>query len=244
MCLMIWRPKGRSLTEDHLRRCYDANPDGFGFMWKEDDYLSYMKCTGTVDEFIEEYRRHNGHDLAIHLRTATSGAIAKAKCHPFEIDSYSGFMANGNLWEFTDWGPRKWNDDLSDMERFNEHVLKKRPDLNLLYEYCRNHYTKMILWHQALDEPHILNFDMGVMKDGCWYSNGGIDDYIGYGFSGAYYYQPDDVRHKGGLETPMLLDPDHRDGWVQCDTCGGYFKMETSTCRSCQTYLRLMRNVR
>ena len=43
----------------------------------------------------------------------------------------------------------------------------------------------------------IINEEMGEWSDGCWYSNGGIPGYTGYGYSGAYRYELGDVRHKG-----------------------------------------------
>ena len=86
----------------------------------------------------------------------------------------------------------------------------------------------------------IVNEDAGEWVDGCWYSNGGIKNYVGYGYSGAYYYNVGDVRHKGGRITNMMFPESRRKNWIKCNLCNGYFyKLETEICEDCQIFLIL-----
>ena len=61
----------------------------------------------------------------------------------------------------------------------------------------------------------------------------------GYGFSGAYYYNIGDVRHKGGLTSVQMMAHPHR--WKQCSVCKGYFLKARidDICRGCKTWLKL-----
>lgn len=77
-----------------LKRCAEANPDGFGFATKDRVFktLSYK-------EFCRELKTISKDEAAIlHFRYATHGSIKKDNCHPFR-DSKTGisFAHNGVL---------------------------------------------------------------------------------------------------------------------------------------------------
>ena len=39
MCIAIMKSANKKISKSTLRRCYDANPDGAGFMYAEDKQL-------------------------------------------------------------------------------------------------------------------------------------------------------------------------------------------------------------
>ena len=39
MCIAIYKPEGKIIPYNTLKECYDANPDGAGFMYAEDKVL-------------------------------------------------------------------------------------------------------------------------------------------------------------------------------------------------------------
>ena len=84
---------------------------------------------------------------------------------------------------------------------------------------------------------------MGEWVDGIYYSNGGIKNYTGYGYSGAYYYRPNDVRHPGGLISVRMFDEKDREKWAKCPSCQGWFRKEKmdGVCSNCAIWLALLK---
>jgi len=121
-----------------------------------------------------------------------------------------------------------------------ENFLKIKDIRDSLEQYAYENYSKMIFM-DFKGNVDIINEQSGIWKDGIWYSNGGIEDYIGYGFSGIYPYNPGEIRHKGGIMTNMMLA--NKDNWIQCDVCKGYHhisRIENNVCSGCSSYLKLL----
>jgi len=238
-----------------LREAYNANPDGYGYLFSSDSKLLYdkdikaPKSVGVFDWFYVFYILTNQmafSNFIIHFRTASSGSINVEYCHPFFVNGNLAFVQNGNIFHYSNYFyPEK--DNKTDIMRFNDNILKKlpggfldNPDIrNALEKYCKANFTKMIFMDNT-GKVDIINEEAGEWIDGCWYSNGGIKNYIGYGYSGAYYYHADEVRHKGGRITNMIFPSSRRKNWSKCQTCGGYFyKLEEENCEDCRIFLEL-----
>ena len=94
-----------------------------------------------------------------------------------------------------------------------------------------------------LGKVRIINESAGEWVDGCWFSNGGIPGYIGYGFSGAYPLKENEIRHFGGLQSVMTFDEKERKLWSQCKTCLGWFpnkEIQKSACVGCREWKKLV----
>jgi hypothetical protein len=169
--------------------------------------------------------------LALHFRTASSAGKGQEQAHPYQIgDSKIYFMANGNLSHFQ--GDRK----RSDIQVFRDEVLRPAVEEKIFYsdkfnnwleDYCVDNFTKM-LFMDSTGYVKIVNESQGVWDysddgGGCWFSNSGIENYIGYGFSGLYEYGENQVRHKRGLITSQVLGYPQSVGWGQCKSCSGWF---------------------
>jgi len=199
-------------------------------------------------EYLQERRKQIPlSPFIIHFRTASASDIGPQFCHPHAINDGLAFVHNGNLFEFSDHFPgRSSKDGLSDTMRFNKEILKKLPDgfleneriRSLLEDYCRDNMSKMIFLDSA-GKVTILNEAAGEWRDGIFYSNYGLRDYIGYGYSGAYEYRVGDVRHKGGIPNVAMLGG-RANGWQQCEACKGWYKeLDGAACWSCRLYLKL-----
>ena len=106
-----------------------------------------------------------------------------------------------------------------------------------LKDYVLDNFSKIVLM-DSTGRVCILGEEMGKwlpQPDGCWYSNYGIRQYGGFGFSGLYYYETGQRRHKGGLPNPGILTGN----WVQCPVCLGYYLDLRGNCESCRKYLAL-----
>lgn len=227
-----------------------ANPDGCGIMWAENKEIFVIKGHFDFNLFAEIYSElAPKENLVLHFRTASSGSMSFEKCHPFFVNDDLAFVENGNLFEFSNYYPGIKNDGLTDIQRFNEQILKKLPKnflsdskiMAVLEAYCINNFTKMIFMDSG-GKVTIINEMSGYWDKGIWYSNGGIKDYPGYGFSGVYYYNPGDVRHKGGITNVNVFGEERRGSWQLCPKCLGYYRVETlkeGICEGCNSLKQL-----
>jgi len=247
MCIAIYKPINGKITEQRLREAYNANPDGWGLLQGFNNILLDLKEVTSFEHFYIYLStlKLPGSKL-IHFRTASSGSISDKYCHPFFVNDNLAFVQNGNIFHYSNYFYHEKNNK-TDIMRFNDNILKKLPDgfldnsaiRSALEKYCKANFTKMIFMDNT-GKVDIINEQAGEWVDGCWYSNGGIKNYIGYGYSGAYYYHADEVRHKGGRIANMIFPPSRRKNWNKCQTCGGYFyKLEEENCEDCKIFLEL-----
>ena len=250
MCVALYIPKNKTVSEQRLQEAYNANPDGWGLMLAYVDIL-HNKGIGDFEEFLKSYNlsKKLNEDTILHFRTASSGGIDPEYCHPHFVNKNLAFVQNGNLFEFSNYMPGR-NDSKTDIQRFNDEVLKKLPDNFLhipeirqaLEKYNKECFSKMIFMDNE-GNVDIINESAGEWVDGVWFSNGGIENYTGYGYSGAYYYNADDVRHKGGLISIQMFSEEYRKKWDKCSKCQGYFRHEqllNGRCQGCNTLNELL----
>ena len=175
MCIAIYKPQGKTISKETLKRCYDINPDGAGFMFAEDKELHIKKGFFNFNKFYEAYKPHQDKKCVIHFRIKTHGKIDETNCHPFKINKSLAFVHNGIISGFGD-------DIFSDTIGFNEQVLKKLvnkwgnlalfqdPVVDLIES--RIGYSKLIMLDRH-NNHKIFNEKKGEWSDGVWYSNTG-----------------------------------------------------------------------
>lgn len=263
MCICILKTKDGYISEERLKQAYNANPDGCGILkasrfnelycrkgnYPFEDFFKFYTWIDNLD-----YIGNVNKDIVMHFRTASSCGIGIEYCHPHYVNDNLAFVHNGNLFEFSSYFKGRKKDNLTDTMRFNNEILKKLPEnflenqetFDLLNEYCINNMSKMIFMNNE-GKTWILNEEAGEWKDGCWYSNKGMNNYQGYGYSGAYYYNVGDIRHKGGMPTIQFLTKKQRKHWYRCDCCGGWFTEKNMKfdymydwCNGCALYNKLL----
>jgi len=242
---MAYIPKNKVIPKEKIKSMEKTNPDGTGMMVVIADTIFDTKW---VDEWHIPTYFSLPFKSCLHFRTASSSNIGEEFCHPFEVNNKLWFMMNGNLFEFQSYFGYGFKKNETDAQRFNRQILQNLPSNFLdipkikkaLELYLRSNFTKMIFMDSD-GKVTILNEDLGEWVDGVWYSNGGIKDYIGYGYSGAYYYNKSDVRHKGGLITSQFLSERKRKEWSKCPYCQGYYKdLKRSICDGCMPLIKLL----
>jgi len=245
MCIIYYIPRGKRVPIETLRASHEANPDGFGFMMVFDSHITAYKTTDPSEIFenlIKAIAMRWSDGIVLHFRTASSASIGDRYCHPYYVNDNLAFMHNGNLPEFA--GHKE-----PDSMIFNQQILKNLPGAWLdnaeicdtLEQYCRESYSKMVFMDNV-GKVTIFNEQSGSWIDDVWYSNGGIEGYTGYGFSGAYRYHADDIRHKGGLLSVQMFSPERRGKWGQCGECRGWFQKSViadGVCGGCSTVIKL-----
>jgi len=248
MCVIIYVSETGKVSEERLHEAYKANPDGCGVLWAKNEKLVCHKGNYSFEDFLVFYRRAVS-PLIVHFRTASSGEITHSAAHPLFVNDNLAFAENGNLFEYGN-AFYSYTDTLTDIQRFNELFLKKLPVdfiwrhdiMEALEGYCVNRMVKMVFM-DSFGRVAIINEAAGERKDGCWFSNGGIEGYVGYGYSGAYPLKEGEIRHFGGLQSVMTFDEKERKLWSQCKTCLGWFpnkEIQKSACVGCREWKKLV----
>lgn len=192
MCIAIYVPAGKVIGKKTLKRCYEANPDGFGFAYFNNDHrLVVRKFVGNVieseiEKFYELRQQQIDKQFIVHFRIATHGEVTTKCCHPFVVNRKLVFCHNGILGiKFTNGLSKTGN--MSDTMKFNELCLQKLPKNFMdkpLYKFLLEHaidYSKMILLNSE-GKVWILNESKGEWSNGIWYSNSSYQKktYISY----------------------------------------------------------------
>ena len=180
MCIAIYKPEGKIIPYATLRECYDANPDGAGFMYAENKQLYIEKGFFSLKDFYQAYVKHQDKQTVLHFRIKTHGKIDKTNCHPFAVNSSLAFVHNGIITGFGD-------ADHSDTIGFNHGVLQplvhKWGNLALFQDPMKDliesriGYSKLIFLDRH-GNHNILNEQKGVWDDGVWYSNTSYKPYV------------------------------------------------------------------
>lgn len=99
MCIIIYKPNGEEIpSREILYNCFLNNPDGIGFMYRNNnkvhikkgfmDFERFMKILDGVNERTRGSRGLRGlknTELVIHFRMATHGSVVPYQTHPFPI---------------------------------------------------------------------------------------------------------------------------------------------------------------
>ena len=176
MCVIINKPVSISIPDDILKKCWDTNPHGAGFMYSDSSKLIVKKGFMTFDRFLKEYRAvDQSKNIVIHFRLASYGEVVPEQTHPMSVYSNLAFVHNGHM--ITKYIVEGTNTDKSDTMVFNEKVLMKLPINFLAFEAIReliNSYIEnsIILFMNNEGKITILG-DQGdtLVHRGCWFSN-------------------------------------------------------------------------
>lgn len=180
MCIAIYKPKNKTISEETLHECFRSNRDGAGFMYVQDKQVHIEKGFFTFAEFYDAYLPHENKQCLIHFRIKTHGPVAAENCHPFAVNGALGFIHNGIISGFG-------SADQSDTRDFNAKILQPlvakwgnnalfQPAVKALIE-ARIGYSKLVFLDRH-GNHEIFNEDKGIWEDGVWYSNSSFRPYI------------------------------------------------------------------
>ncbi len=180
MCLIVDRPPGATIPDDHLRNGIDANPDGWGVMYPGDDPSGAPEVPGLVirrgmteSGFWNAYRAVPPDvRLGIHFRWATHGARSVDNAHPFVHRGAAVAVMHNGVISVPCGDPAR-----SDTYHYVSGVLGpwlvQYPDgLNWADEIIAPHVSgSRLLVFRADGSAVRVNGESGTVIDGIWYSN-------------------------------------------------------------------------
>ena len=178
MCIAIYQPPRKRVSEEELKNSFDSNRDGAGFAYINEDYYGVKRIkirkALTFEEFFTKFEKAVANNPAspflIHFRIKTHGTVDKSNCHPFMIDKDHVFIHNGII---TGVGYEK---DKSDTRLFNDTILRGLPrgwfynDVisRLVADFIGS--SKLIIMNRD-GKVRICNEKLGHWKNEIWYSN-------------------------------------------------------------------------
>ncbi len=180
MCVIIDRPAGVPIPEKYLKTAINDNPDGWGWMYADNNELV---CDWGMeeDDFFESYKNLPAEVHAtLHFRWTTHGLTNVLNCHPFLIhaDEY-GVVHNGVIQtkikykELSD-TYHFANGELSEALILYGHAFggKQHKRLRKYFEHVVGSYNKLVILRKD-GERMFINRKAGITHEGLWLSNNG-----------------------------------------------------------------------
>ena len=232
MCIISYVPKDKKIDDATITNMFDANPDGAGILYVENEVLKTYK-TFDLFKIINMYHYIKDTldtDMILHFRIGTHGGKTFDNIHPFLVNEDLGFVHNGIITSVP------IDTTKSDTRMFNELILQELPDnfvfneamKELISGYIGNSKLAfMDTWQNVV----IINEQKGSWDEGVWYSN---DSYLD--FNDYYYpaYTKYNKKHKAnatvattgtstryyGHDYYDTYGDDGEDVMVNCHNCG------------------------
>lgn len=208
MCIIVAKEKGKSLpSKKTLKRCFDYNSDGAGFMYVDKGkvvidkgYMSFTSFYNRLKELKQKYDITNK-ALVMHFRIGTSGKGAKNLTHPFPLSNkvkelnkihtktMLGIAHNGIIHEY------EYDDTLSDTQSFIKDFMY--PISELSHDFYRRLDIQKILKKECASKLCILDTNENlyyigefIEDKGIMYSNGTYKPihYTYYNYGHNYNY--------------------------------------------------------
>ncbi len=259
MCVIVYKPKGQTVSATTLSDCHSANPDGIGIMyWNKGRVIAHKglqfdELLGELDEATDE--------VVVHFRIATSGDVDTANCHPFaithdtdllgaeEYEARAAVVHNGIMPQWTQKGS-PWCDTALFVSHYLAHIPRRKRGKALTKAAQKTGSKFAMMSGNGVDM-----YGNWKEQDGVWFSNLAWaytwePYYGGFGFNSTgptKWTQTttsdpwgDDVMWEYDDESEDDTPHDHKQlslDEVTCPGCGCLAELEDDTfCAMCYAY--------
>lgn len=238
MCIIVAKPAGIDMpTHATIKRCFDRNRDGAGFMLlrKKADHILIDKGFMSLHAFkkaLKKVEPSTDDIVVMHFRITTSGGTCTEMCHPFPISSdrkvirkligrFEGtcFAHNGIISELN--GNEK---DMSDTAIFSRDYLSDEAVYGSIYESPA--MQSLLMKYVGHSKLSFLNPDKGLLllgnfikSDGVYYSNDGFKPPVATTHYGSGSYSGNGGNFQG---TQSDTTSTSETEWVRCGRCQEY----------------------
>lgn len=177
MCIAIYQPADKILTEEALKNSWESNPDGGGVAYIKNGEVKIYKELTNFKKFYKNYVKicELKSPMLVHFRIGTHGMKDLKNCHPHRISKDCAFIHNGIITEVD----VPLRSPISDTVVFNNDFLKPlykaSPDfleITPVFKLIDNFigHSKLIFL-RADGYFKIVGEKLGHWDDGVWYSN-------------------------------------------------------------------------
>lgn len=180
MCLLIFKPEGKTIPSNYLINAHLSNPHGCGVAVAANGKIKIEKSSRWTASEVEKVLKSNVNSPAIvHFRWATHGSKTFDNTHPFKLNDNWVAAHNGVIPDMQTEG------DESDTRAFlRQHVMPlldvgvRLDDKDILTMLGTSMGQANKMTFLSADGSYgIANEKSGHWKDGIWYSNESYLDY-------------------------------------------------------------------
>lgn len=169
MCVIIYKPKDKTIPKTDLEKAFEKNDDGFGIVWKDNENNLHMKKgLFSKEQCIQEIESLNKFELVVHFRKVSRGDKTDENCHPFYVGNDTWMFHNGTITAIK--VPDK--DPKSDTILFAEMI--RRNNLNIFNESGVNEDIKLLFDRFVSTDRLLFINKNNVVKIGNWTEIDGI----------------------------------------------------------------------
>ncbi len=195
MCVVVYKPAEADLPDyETLKRCFNKNPNGAGYMFVKDNKVHIRKGYTDFDTFYEhltrDYMTQDG-AFVMHFRITTHGGTKPENTHPFPVSknildltaldcsSEIGVAHNGIL-DISSKLAGQYSDTQMFITNYLALLVKNNPkyykdyDIKMLINDMIGGYNKLAI---LSSDGHCELFGNFNEHDGCYYSNYSWEDY-------------------------------------------------------------------
>lgn len=178
MCIIASIKSNQQISKSTLKRCWENNPHGGGFMFtdgkKVHTYKQMHSFKKYYNTFLDKRKQFPQSNFVCHFRISTHGKVNETNCHPFNVNDKLGFVHNGIIRN------APISHEYSDTYMFNATILQNLPTnftsnvaiLTLLKEYIGS--GSKLCFLSSDNKLTYVNESAGeVDENGVWFSNGG-----------------------------------------------------------------------
>lgn len=98
MCVIIHKPKGKTIPKNDLEKAFEKNEDGFGIVWRDNENNLHMKKgLFSKEQCIQEVENLNDYEIVVHFRKVSRGEKTEDNCHPFYVGNDTWMFHNGTI---------------------------------------------------------------------------------------------------------------------------------------------------
>jgi len=185
MCLLLLKPKGKTVSTEEMKKAWDRNGDGASLMYRQNEIIDnkLVKNKWRLQKGILEWKEFEKQkalwedpavELVAHLRWASQGTgKGKALCHGFDFynkdlhdEGHRYLFHNGN---FRFLQP---NMASSDTEICANLILKEMTNEEaekFLLEMAKKNYGKFVIYKS--NGPIVIDDNRGIWEEGVYFSN-------------------------------------------------------------------------
>jgi hypothetical protein len=176
MCIIAVKPEKVVFTRKQLKIMWDANPDGAGFMYAENNKVEVVKGLMTLDALWDAIERVGPmRKLVLHFRIKTHGKVSPELTHPFWITEGSLAMVhNGVIRAVVNETSEEESDTAVFARKFSNayinplQAIRNEFHRDMLEAYIG--FSKVVFMDRT-GAHYILNESLGTWHKNVWYSN-------------------------------------------------------------------------
>lgn len=173
MCLAIFKPPGKDLTEAQLKSGWMGNPGGAGFCHIKNGRVVIEKGFMKLQDFLAAYnaaaKKNKKSPFLVHFRIPSMGHNLSTNTHPFEF-THGALIHNGTITGTGATHGTGPSDTAKFVERYGDKLTFANVEkLNREIGRALGYNKIAILYHDGTHQ--IINESEGAWIGGVWFSN-------------------------------------------------------------------------